>query len=150
VDPAVSKRKFGRELEIIRSQAAGFVEAAAWDFVDTTYPALAVVFPNPRTKRRIGFRFLCDNWDDLPPSLSLFDPETGEELPWSKWPQQGWPAGQSHPTTGKPFLCLPGIREYHTHSSHLNEPWSNLRGRESYLLRYILHRVHSRYGDSHG
>jgi hypothetical protein len=150
VDPAVSKRKFERELEIIRTQAAGFVESAAWDFVSTTYPTLAVVFPNPSTQRRVGFRFLCDDWDDQPPSLSLFDPKTGDDLPWSKWPQQGWPAGQAHPTTGKPFLCLPGIREYHTHSSHLNNLWSNLRGKDSYSLRYILHRVHRRFGDNNG
>jgi Predicted metal binding domain len=150
VDPAVSRRKFERELECIRTQAAGFIEAAAWDVVDATYPVLAVVFTHPGSKRRVGFRFLCDDWDELPPSLSLFHPETGQELPWDKWPQQGWSAGNPHPTTGKPFLCLPGIREYHIHSSHLGDKWDNLRGRQTYSLRYILHRVQSRFGDTNG
>jgi hypothetical protein len=150
VDPTVSRRKFERELEIIRTQAAGFVEAAAWEFVDAIYPVLAVIFTHPRSKRRVGFHFLCDDWDEVPPALSLFDPETKEELAWSKWPQQGWSAGQSHPTTGKPFLCLPGIREYHVHGSHQNDRWDNLRGKESYSLRYILHRVQQRFGDTNG
>jgi hypothetical protein len=150
VDPAVSRRKFDRELELIRTQAAGFVEAAAWKLIDTTYPILAVAFTHPRSKRCVGFRFLCDDWDELPPSLSLFDLETGEELPWEKWPQQGWSVGNPHPVTKKPFLCLPGIREYHIHSSHLSDRWDNLRGRDSYLLRYLVHRVQQRFEDTNG
>jgi hypothetical protein len=28
-----------------------------------------------------------------------------------------------HPTTGKPFLCLRGIREYHEHPQHSGDDW---------------------------
>ena len=49
------------------------------------------------------------------------DPDDGRELPWGKWPKEEWVVHESHPSTGKPFLCLPGIREYHTHSSHVRE-----------------------------
>lgn len=28
-----------------------------------------------------------------------------------------------HPTTGKPFLCLRGIREYHEHPQHSGDEW---------------------------
>lgn len=54
------------------------------------------------------------------------------------------------PTTGEPFLCLPGIHEYHIHSSHLNDPWENLRPRETYKLRYIIHRVQERFEVTNG
>jgi hypothetical protein len=99
VDPAVSKRKFDRELEIMRSQAAGFVEAAAWDFVETTFPMLEVVFPHPKTSRRVGFRFFCDGWDDLPPSLTLFDPDTNDHFPGPDGPSR---AGRPERRTQRP------------------------------------------------
>lgn len=150
MDPAVSKVKFDREVELILNLAAGFVEAAAWEIVRSTYPYLDVVLTHQRSNRRLAFRFSCDGWDDQPPSLSLFDPESGGDLPWSSWPQQGWSAGDAHPVTGQPFLCLPGIREYHSHPSHTNDKWDNIRRRESYALRYIIHRVHQRFGDTNG
>jgi hypothetical protein len=28
-----------------------------------------------------------------------------------------------HPTTHKPFLCLRGVREYHTHPQHSGDEW---------------------------
>lgn len=28
-----------------------------------------------------------------------------------------------HPTTRQPFLCLPGVREYHTHPQHSGDDW---------------------------
>jgi hypothetical protein len=150
MDRAVSRRKFKRAVDAIRGRAAGFAAAAGWEVVDDAYPILAVVLTHPTSRRRVGFRFLCDNWDELPPSLSLFDPDTGAELPWAKWPQGGWAAGNPHPRTHKPFLCLPGIREFHTHTSHLREKWDNLQGRDTYSLLYILHRVQDRFGDSNG
>jgi hypothetical protein len=150
MDPAVSKRKFEREIESLRCQASGFVESAGWEVLEATYPILAVVFPHPRTQRRVGFRFSADDWDEIPPSLVLFDPGSGDELSWLNWPKGGWSAHESHPGTHKPFLCLPGIREYHTHGSHLGDRWDNLRGRESYRLRYIIHRVQQRFGATDG
>ena len=110
------------------------------------YPILAVVLPHPKTNRRLGFRFLCDDWDDQPPSLTLFDPATPkEELPWAKWPKAGWDVGDRHDNYPKSFLCLPGIREYHSHPSHLKDQWVNLRPQEGYKLRYIIERVHQKY-----
>jgi hypothetical protein len=150
MDPTVCKHKFDREVEHISTLAAGFTVLADWKVIEAVYPVLAIVFTHPRTFRCVGFHFQCDGWDGIPPSLTLFDPETQEELLWGKWPQNGWPAGQTHPDTGKPFLCLPGLREYHAHPSHQNDPWDNLKGKASYSLLYLVHRVQHRFGDSHG
>ena len=30
---------------------------------------------------------------------------------------------QGHPKTGRPFFCVPGIREYHDHPQHSGDPW---------------------------
>jgi hypothetical protein len=150
VDAEVSRLKFGREVEYIRTHASDFVAGMNWEVARAEHPVFSVVFAHPKTGRRVEFRFTCDDWDDLPPSLSLFDPDTGDELGWDRWPQQGWSAGPTHPTTGKPFLCLPGIREYHTHTSHLNDPWSGYRNRDSYKLRFLVHRVQQRFGVTNG
>jgi hypothetical protein len=150
VDPAVSERKFNRELETLRGDASGFVAAGGWEIVSATFPGLSVIFPHPRSKRRVGFGFQFDCWDEQPPSLALFDPETKAELAWDKWPQGGWSAGNAHPSTGKPFLCLPGIREYHTHSSHLNDFWDNYKAKGSYTLGFIVDRVWQRFKDTNG
>src|SRR5262245_52806576 len=104
MDPAVSQRKFNREIELLRGETHTIVQAAGWEIAEATYPFLAVIFTHPRSQRRVGFRFLCDDWDELPPSLALFDPKAKTELEWAQWPQGGWNAGHPHPSTGKPFL----------------------------------------------
>lgn len=150
MDLDVSRRKFARECDYLLTQARDFVVASGWEALQIEYPVVSAVFVHPRSGRRVGFRFLCDNWDEMPPALVLFDSETNEELSWAKWPKGNWPVGEAHPATSRPFLCLPGIREYHTHSSHLNDTWDNLRGKETYGLRYILYRVQQRFGNSDG
>jgi hypothetical protein len=150
VDIEVSKLKFNQEKDLLLGDAKDFVAAQGWEIIEFEYPVLAIVLTHRQTKRRMGFRFLCDNWDEQPPSLSLFDPASPkDELPWAKWPQQGWNAAASHQRYPKPLLCLPGIREYHTHESHLGDLWENLRPKESYRLRYIVERVHQKFSQSH-
>ena len=151
MDKAVSHRKFEAEVRALQTdEAAGFVCAKDWRLVSTTHPTLAIVLRHRRSGREIEFRFACDDWDDLPPSLSFHDPDDGRELPWAEWPKGGWVVHESHPSTGKPFLCLPGIREYHTHPSHLRDKWEGYRLRGTYRLRGIVDRVDQRFNDSKG
>ena len=150
MNKAVSRRKFAAEVRSLRTEVAAFVSAKGWKLVSSSYPILAVVFRHHRSLREIEFRFTCDDWDGLPPSLSLHDPSDGRELQWEEWPKNVWSVHESHPTTGKPFLCLPGIREYHTHPSHLNDKWEGYQLRETYRLRDIIDRVYQRFNDSDG
>jgi hypothetical protein len=151
VDVEVSKLKFNREKDLLLGEGKDFVAAQGWEIIEFEYPILAVILTHPKNKRRLGFRFLCDDWDDQPPSLSLFDPASPKvELPWAKWPQKGWNVGDRHAHYPKPFLCLPGIREYHSHPNHLGDHWVNYRAndRDSYKLRYIVDRVHQKFSQS--
>lgn len=150
IDPEVSQRKFARALELIDGGAADFVASANWEVVGRDYPVIEVVWKHPRSGRRVGFRFSFDEWDAQAPSLELFDPDTRALLPWERWPKNGWAVGDVHPITKKPFLCLPGIREYHDHSSHFGDSWAALRGRDTYAIVYLLHRVQQRFEDSDG
>ena len=149
MDEEVSKVKFERAVQVFDPDHERFVSVEGWEVLTRDYPHLRIVFKHPASKRRFGFDFMCDEWDHLPPSLSLFDPVGGDELPWPKWPQGGWQAGE-HPVTRRPFLCLPGIREYHTHTSHLNDPWDNYRNRSSYGLGHIVDRVWQKFGVTNG
>jgi hypothetical protein len=150
MDPAVSLKKFERDVARLREDADELTRSLGWELKPAEQPILDVVFKHQRSSRRVGFRFRFENWAEAAPSLTLFDPESGELLPWEKWPQGVWAVGNPHPTTGKPFLCLPGIYEYHIHPSHLNDPWSNYSGRESYKLGHLVHRVWQRFRDTNG
>lgn len=150
IDPEVSQLKFARALADIDSGAAEFVTGSKWEVLGRTYPAFEVVWTHPRSGRRVGFRFLFDDWDAIAPSLELFNPETGAALPWPEWPKNGWSVGDGHPLTGKPFLCLPGVREYHNHSGHRMEAWAALRERGTYSMLQLVHRVQQRFEDSDG
>ena len=150
MDRAVSIMKFEAEIRALKTEAAGYVSAKGWKIIASTYPVLAVVLRHSRSIREIEFRFTCDDWDELPPSLALHDPSGGQELTWAEWPQRGWVVHDTHPSTQRPFLCLPGIREYHTHTSHLGDHWEGYRLRGTYRLRDIVDRVHQRFEDTDG
>ena len=151
MDPQVSRRKFENQVAQFDTYAvAAFAEMRGWQPKRAQYPTLAVLMRHHRSEREIEFRFLCDDWDDLPPSLALNDPVTGRELPYAEWPKEVWSIGNNHPVTGKPFLCLPGIREYHTHHSHRNDAWSGYRQRGTFHLHEIVDRVSQRFQDTNG
>ena len=150
MDRAVSVRKFEGEIRALEAEASGYVLAKGWKVVESTYPTLAVVLRHSRTARAIEFRFTCDDWDGLPPSLTLHHPDGREALSWEEWPKGGWVVHASHPFVARPFLCLPGIREYHTHTSHLGDSWEGFRLRGTYRLRDIIDRVQQRFEDSNG
>jgi Predicted metal binding domain len=44
----------------------------------------------------------------------------------------------AHPATGHVFVCMRGIREFHTHPSHVNANWNNYRGQDGMSLVGIL------------
>ena len=150
MDRAVSLRKFDAELRLLSIGAAAYVTAKRWRIISTDYPTLAVALRHSRSSREIEFRFTCDNWDEAPPSLTLHALDDGHELPWDEWPKGGWHALNKHPTTAKPFLCVPGIREYHTHSSHLGDKWDGYRRRGTYGLCNMIDRVHQKFEQSNG
>ncbi len=73
------------------------------------------------------FRLRCGHYDAQPPSVAMVDPDTLDELPLWRW-TAGVPHS-IHPRTGRPFVCLQGIAEYHTHPSHITDSWDRYRTR---------------------
>lgn len=116
---------------------ATLLKLRAWKVITCAYPLLEVEFSSDgRVPVRVKMN--CDNWDESPPSVDLCD-SNGTPLP--KFPQgRGHSVfnNSPHPRTGRPFLCTPGIREYHQHSSHVNDSWENYKTKSGFDLGGII------------
>ena len=97
-----------------------------------SFPVLDVTILHSRNLR---LRLEAANWNEQPPAVALLNPDG---TPWTAALPGGVFNGSAHPTTGRPFICMRGAREYHTHPSHLNETWDNYRGQDGMGLVGIL------------
>lgn len=43
----------------------------------------------------------------------------------------------------RPFLCIPGVREYHDHPAHTNNPWLNYRTKGEGKLLFLLDQLYN-------
>lgn len=90
------------------------------------------------------------NYDLWPPSLTFIDPRTREPASPPVRAPATTPAGvrdaliDGHPDTGRPFLCLPGIREYHSHPQHTGDDWLMHRAAGAGRLAVICERIWQR------
>lgn len=98
----------------------------------------AVTIPCPSLGARgFGVRLGLDDFDQRPISVTFVDPWTRSPLKFDEMvrAQHETAPGQrinvlldGHPTTGLPFLCMRGIREYHEHPQHSGDDWMLYRG----------------------
>lgn len=89
-----------------------------------------------------AFRLDCAQFDAQPPSVAMVDPDSGQDLPMERW-TPGVPHS-IHPVTGRPFVCLQGVAEYHSHPSHLDDSWDRYRTR--YRLAQTIRRLLDKAG----
>lgn len=131
--PAAAKALFEEE-------TANFTEALAtrrgWIFHALDFPVIDCSF-TATGLRTIRLRMHCDNWNDLPPAITLHNADGSFLTTMSNNPTGVFNMGP-HPSTGKPFVCMKGAREYHTHPSHVSDAWESLKGNSSYSLGGIL------------
>jgi hypothetical protein len=132
--------------ELFEAQTVGFTpEFAAgrgWVLHAVEYPVVDVSFTSPgRTPLRVRFR--CDEWNGKPPSIEVLREDGTPHA--SPWPPNGNPSGVfhqgPHPTTGRPFICMRGSREFHSHSSHAGDLWDNHRSHPDNTLGGLLHQI---------
>lgn len=130
---ALSRVAFERDVGRLDRRTA---EKFGWTIVTAEYPILDVIF-NHATAMPLRLRLTCVDWDELPPSIELLD-AAGQHL--DKAPPHAGNVfhGGPHPSTGKPFVCMRGSREYHTHPNHLTDYWANYRGKSGIDLLGIL------------
>lgn len=159
VDPLVTRTKFDRELAAYQLHEQDYL-ARGWWIAQARYPQIVVVFgvrqlkpPSVRFGALLDFR----NYDLWPPSVRLVDPFTlipykASELPTRLTrltPQPQFPGApampqdlvQAYGDDDPPFICLPGIREYHAHPAHTTDRWELRRGGGEGTLLWILDKL---------
>ena len=131
--PAAAKALFDQDSHHLSPALA---ERRGWVFHTIEFPTIDCAFTAPG-RSTLRLRFLCDNWNDLPPAISLHagDGQLLFSLPSGTSSVFN---GARHPSTRRPFVCMRGSREYHTHPSHVGDPWEQLKSNPSYTLGGIL------------
>lgn len=164
VDPEVSRAKFDREISDFRSIEADY-RVRGWFLVKADWPVAVVVLASNKTSPPaivIAVQFDYTNYDAEPPSVRMIDPFSGQILlnrelpirlhrttPVQEIPIAG-PDGhnlqvnraqdlmQAHSLEDPPFLCIPGVKEYHDHPGHSGDPWELHRSAgEGRLVRLL-------------
>ena len=117
---ALSRAIFERDVGRLDARTAG---KFGWKVVTAEYPILDVIFEH-ETAAPLRVRLTCDDWNDVPPSVELLD-ASGVHLSTPPPNVGGIFHPGPHAQTGRPFVCMRGIREYHTHESHISDAWAN-------------------------
>lgn len=140
-----SKALFSEQTKHLSGRLA---DARGWVFHRLEYPFIELTFTD-LVKSRVPARMCwsCDGWNDNPPSVTLMNASglalnASNPPPPEFWPN---PSGifnpSSHPSSRRPFICMAGIREYHSHPSHVRDTWHGYRTREGYDLGGLLTQV---------
>lgn len=170
VDPAVSRAKFARELATYR-QLEDDYRRRGWWMLKAEFPEIFIVFASSKTKPpAVVFGAILDftDYDLKPPSVKLVHPFTQEPYQAKDLPAQLWqrvapspvpdgdttpsptevqprPLMMAHSPEDVPFLCIPGVREYHDHPAHTGDVWLPRRGLIEGTMHFLIERI-SRYG----
>lgn len=144
VDPAISRKKFDREIEQFRAQHAEYHPRGVW-LVRATFPEAVFMFTAVHLKHPMvafGAVINFENYDVEPLSVSLVHPLTLQKLRKRDLPhdfatqvqqvlvgpgQVAWnrqaPLAVAFDDDREPFICLRGVREYHDHPAHDGDSW---------------------------
>jgi hypothetical protein len=134
--PAAAKALFEGEAATMSPTLA---QRRHWILHSLEFPLIDCSFTaSGRTTLRV--RLQCDEWNDLPPSITLHTADGAFLTTTPPNPSGVFHAGP-HPLTNRPFICMRGSREYHTHPSHVSDLWENVKNGSSFTLGGILTQV---------
>lgn len=156
VDPEVTRQKFSVELQAWKTEPE--YRSRGWILLseDSIIPAIEIAFlarigmstgSGPMPVVVSAVRLTYENYDLWPPSLTFIDaftrqpcrPHVRAFLSTPNGPQDILIDG--HPATNQPFICLPGIREYHSHPQHSGDDWMLHRQSKAGSLSAICDRI---------
>ena len=120
---SLTEKLLDKEVALIESDLQGVPGVRVWREATD----VLVAFNRDRSERPGLFRLSCNRFDAEPPSVAMLDPVSRDELPLEAW-TSGVPHSV-HPVTNKPFVCLQGVAEYHSHPSHTSDDWDRYRNR---------------------
>jgi hypothetical protein len=169
VDPEVSQTKFSHELSGFRLLEHEWRKKGIL-LLKSDFPEIQLAFIAPQLKPlAVAFAVSIDftNYDVEPPSVKFIDPLTGllvttKEI-YVRFFQAGEMIESMHPIPGmpqiqlqqpprpilmggldeNPFLCIPGVREYHNHPAHTGDPWLLHRTQGEGTLAFIIDQLYN-------
>lgn len=135
VHPGVSAHKVERELALWDANAEAY-SRRGWIMLRREPPLLDIAFlaPLPIAGNIVPAVAACvqidfTNFDLWAPSVEFIDPISREfatpvvqAIVEAEGGAQNLIVG-GRPDTGRPFLCIPGVRQYHSHPQHTGDPW---------------------------
>ncbi|HVS53590.1 MAG TPA: hypothetical protein VHD62_14640 [Opitutaceae bacterium] len=130
-----SQALFDRDVSVIPR----FAQLRGWTVHRIEFPVVDVTFVE-EGRKPLRVRLVAKEWDELPPSIELLAPN-GEFLQVNQTPAQGIFNPNAHGNTGRPFVCMIGTLEYHTHGSHINDHWENYRRQANRGLTDLLGQI---------
>jgi len=153
VAPDVNARKVERELELWDANAETY-SRRGWIMLRREPPLFDIAFlarlpiggnivPAVAACVQIDFT----NFDLWAPSVEFIDPISRDYAPpivkalvANEGGAQNLIIG-THPNTSRPFLCTPGVRQYHSHPQHSGDPWLLYRLPRGGSLALICERI---------
>jgi len=157
VDPSVSHTKFQQETESLLHGSSMHRKRGIL-VMDCSFPDIKLAFCAPQIKPSpivFAVNINFTNYDLEPLSVKFIDPFSfrlinEQELAHKFYrkieegkPLQPLALGLAD---GTPFICLPGIREYHYHPDHSNDSWLEHRSKGGEgTLGFIVEKLHE-YG----
>jgi hypothetical protein len=156
VDPEVSRQKLRRDIECWKATTAHQARGCLLLNYDEELLYVELAFLGkisinagsaPLPIVVCAIRLTYENYDLWAPSLTFIDAFTRDPVAPHVRAFQDAPNGpqdvliNAHPETHRPFLCLPGIREYHTHPQHSGDSWLLHRDRGEGSVSTISERV---------
>lgn len=130
---ALSRAAFDRDIGRIDPRSVRMYD---WTIIQASYPVLDVLF-NHALAEPLRLRLECNEWDEIPPSIQVLSKD-GQTLAAAPPNVGNVFNGGPHPNTGRPFVCMRGAREYHTHGGHTSDRWENYRGQSGMDLGGIV------------
>lgn len=170
-DPAVTRKKFDAEITRFNN-VSEFNRQRGIIVHRIEFPNIVLSFLAHRLRPVViafTVKINFTNYDVEAPSVQFIDPITERQVTVEDLPNEFpravvvpiyLPNGQtarvkqpgqnliaSHLPLRIPFLCLPGIREYHEHTFHSNNPWFAHRGKGEGTLGFIVDQLYT-YGSN--
>lgn len=155
-DSAVSAAKFEAELDAWQQNAETYRQRG-WVLLGREGLNVEVAFVGrlPLADQALPVVPACirvnfDNYDVIAPSVTFIDVFTraptvppARALTWEEGVEHNVLIN-AHPDTGLPFLCLPGVREYHSHHEHSGDAWLLHRAQGAGRLAVICEHIWQR------
>lgn len=134
--PQLCKARFHKDLVHLDDELCAL---RGWTVFAKEYPLLDIGFTSPQG-RQLRLRADCEDWNEQPPSIELLD-WAGKPLTTLPQTTTGIFNDSAHPITGKRFICMRGVREYHNHFSHTSDLWIALKDLPEYRLGEIYTQI---------